>query len=109
MGNGLMLSMKVIRYRSRIAEALLASAESGAAGVREALVIEASRDSMDDVECIARAGVESSLRKDLLLQSLESALQMLVDFKEELARSGLSVPSRHDINDLVGEINASEL
>ena len=64
---------------------------------------------MDDVECIARAGVESSLRKDLLLQSLESALQMLVDFKEELARSGLSVPSRHDINDLVGEINASEL
>ncbi|MGY2437591.1 hypothetical protein ACW4FQ_31125, partial [Escherichia coli] len=49
MGNGLMLSMKVIRYRSRIAEALLACAAKGVACDKEALVIEASRDSMDDV------------------------------------------------------------
>lgn len=109
MGNGLMLSMKVIRYRSRIAEALLACAAKGAAGDKEALVIEASRGSMDVIEHIAQDGLESRLRKQVLIQSLESALQMLVDFKEELARSGLSVPSRHDIDDLVGEINAYEL
>ncbi|EKP0311748.1 hypothetical protein JE959_001774 [Aeromonas veronii] len=106
MGNGLMLSMKVIRYRSRIAEALLACAAKGAAGDKEALVIEASRGSMDVIEHIAQDGLESRLRKQVLIQSLESALQMLVDFKEELARSGLSVPSRYDIDDLVGEINA---
>lgn len=109
MSDGLMLSMKVIRCHSRIAEALLACATKGAAGDKDEQVIEASRGSMDVIEQIAQEGLESRLRKQVMIQSLESGLQMLVDFKEELASSGLNVPSRHDIHDLIAEINACEL
>ncbi|MBW3808176.1 hypothetical protein GL273_20680 [Aeromonas jandaei] len=95
-------ALQTIRYRSLIIEALLVRLQASDARAQQ--VINACCSSADVVEHIAQYTLESCQHNHYLIQDLKSALALLDTFQDELARSGLYVPSSDDINTLISKI-----
>ena len=103
MNKELTFALQTLRYRSLISEALLAHVNVTDARAQQ--VIGVCRGSADVVEHIAQGVLEGQYHKAWLLQELSDALLLLDDFSAELAHSHLQVPSRHDIQALLTQLD----
>lgn len=99
-------AFEVIRVRSLLLEALMHQFKRHQLKEEERLnIIEVGLKTSDVIEHIAQDALSNEYHADFLRQSLDTALHLLDKFAPLLQESGLHVPTKKEITQLLNNLN----